>query len=69
MKILFTLCRNESEVNLICENFEIFDNFYFSEESNAKNGCPWRYLKDGIFTDIINGSNKSKRKQTDILMD
>ena len=69
MKILFTLCRNESEVNLICENFEIFDKFYFSEESNAKNECPWRYLKDGIFTDIINGSNKSKRKQTDILMD
>ena len=69
LKILFTFCRNELEVNLISENFVIFDNFYFSEESNAKNGCPWRYLKDGIVTDIINGNNKSKREQTEILMD
>ena len=64
LKILFTLCRNELEVNLISENFENFDNFYLSEESNAENGCPWRYLKDGIFTDMVNQYNKSKREQT-----
>ena len=69
LKILFTLCRNELEVNLISENFENFDNFYLSKESNAENGCPWRYLKDGIFTDMVNGYNKSKREQTEILMD
>ena len=69
LKILFTLCRNELEVNLISENFQNFDNFYLSEESNAENGCPWRYLKDGIFTDMVNGYNKSKREQTEILMD
>ena len=69
LKILFTLCRNELEVNLISENFENFDNFYLSEESNAENGCLWRYLKDGIFTDMVNGNNKSKREQTEILMD
>ena len=69
LKILFTLCRNELEVNLISENFENFDNFYLSEESNAENGCPWRYLKDGIFTDMVNGYNKSKKEQTEILMD
>ena len=69
LKILFTLFRNELNVNLISENFENFDNFYLSEESNAENGCPWRYLKDGIFTDMVNGYNKSKREQTEILMD
>ena len=69
LKILFTLCRNELEVNLISENFENFDSFYLSEDSNAENGCPWRYLKDGIFTDMVNGYNKSKREQTEILMD
>ena len=64
LKILFTLFRNELNVNLISENFENFDNFYLSEESNAENGCPWRYLKDGIFTDMVNRYNKSKREQT-----
>ena len=69
LKILFTLCRNELEVNLISENFENFDNFYLSEDSNAENGCLWRYLKNGIFTDMVNGNKKSKREQTEILMD
>ena len=69
LKILFTLCRNELEVNLISENFENFDNFYLSEDSNAENGCLWRYLKDGIFTDMVNGNKRSKREQTEILMD
>ena len=31
LKILFTFCRNELEVNLISENFVIFDNFYLCE--------------------------------------
>ena len=69
LKILFTLFRNELNVNLISENFESFDNFYLSEESNAETGRPWRYLKDGIFTDMVNGYNKSKKEQTEILMD
>ena len=69
LKILFTLCRNESELNLISENFVIFDNFYLCEDSKAENGCPWRYLKNGSFTDMVNGYNKSKKKQTEILMD
>ena len=66
LKILFTLCKNELEVILISENFENFENFY---SSNAENGCPWRFLKDGIFTDMVNRYNKSKREQTEILMD
>ena len=69
LKILFTLFRNELNANLISKNFESFDNFYLSEESNAENGCPWKYLKDGIFTDMVNGYNKSRREQTEILMD